>query len=95
MAWGLWLQKGLEALGKGGRDAVEGRVRWLQWTLSFMVHLLLPVGSGSRWPLVTVPRHSDGREPELQCCTRSFYLLLHITQVLSSPKAPGCFLQYK
>lgn len=41
-----------------GRGAVESRVRWLQWTLSFPVGLLLPVGSGSQWLLVTVLRHS-------------------------------------
>lgn len=37
---------------------MESRVRWLQWTLSFPVGLLLPVGLGSRWLLVTVLRHS-------------------------------------
>lgn len=37
---------------------MESRVRWLQWTLSFLVGLLLPVGSGSQWLLVTVLRHS-------------------------------------
>lgn len=37
---------------------MESRVGCLQWTLSFMVDLLLPVGLGSQWPLVTVLRHS-------------------------------------
>lgn len=79
-----------------GRDAAESRVRWLQWTLSFVVELLLPMDLGRQWPLGTVVTPgTDGREPELQCCTRTFHLLLHITQVLSSPKAPECFLQYK
>lgn len=37
---------------------MESRVGWLQWILSFVVDLLLPVGLGSQWLLVTVLRHS-------------------------------------
>lgn len=93
MAWGLWLQKGLEALGKGGmqwRAGLEGCSGLCHsWCISCCPGLGEPMASGDS------AQHSDGREPELQGCTRTLHLLLHTTQVLSSPKAFGCFLQYK